>query len=142
MGGALLGILNKKFNKLGLVFIIGTIFQGITLIIFSLSHISILSISLWFLYGLFNTIGSSVYFTALQMMVPQKLLGRVMGTITTIFSITSPLGAMLSGVLNSMIRIEYLVFACALLMTLSSIGLLLIKDVVRLTANGLKDPIT
>lgn len=91
---------------------------------------------------MFNTIGSSVYFTALQMMVPQKLLGRVMGTITTIFSITSPLGAMLSGVLNSMIRIEYLVFACALLMTLSSIGLFLIKDVVRLTANGLKDSIT
>jgi len=142
LGGALLGILNKKFNKLGLVFIIGTILQGITLVIFSLSHISILSISLWFLYGFFNTIGSSVYFTALQMMVPQKLLGRVMGTITTIFSITSPLGAMLSGVLNSMIRIEYLVFACALLMTLSSIGLFLIKDVVRLTANGLKDSIT
>lgn len=70
----------------------------------------------WFLYSMFNTIFSILYFGTLQIKVPREIIGSVFGSMLTIFSLINPMAAILSGLLVSFIEIPILVILLSLTM--------------------------
>lgn len=93
------------------------LFLGINLALLSGIISYIIMLAMWFSYAVLNTVFSIVYFGSLQVKVPKVIIGSVIGSILTLFSLVNPLAALTSGflVIISPISILIIVFAVIML---------------------------
>ena len=99
--GALTGTLLvgriRANKKLGFIMIGGSVIFSISLAAFAYSTNFFLALFYLYIAGLANTIFFVVAMTVLQLRVPERIRGRVMGVYTITFSLI-PLGAVMGGV--------------------------------------------
>tara|TARA_Y100001936_G_C16033805_1_gene647264 strand:+ start:285 stop:1556 length:1272 start_codon:yes stop_codon:yes gene_type:complete len=99
--GALTGTLVvgriRANKKLGFIMIGGSVIFSISLAAFAYSTNFFLALFYLYIAGLANTIFFVVAMTVLQLRVPERIRGRVMGVYTITFSLI-PLGAVMGGV--------------------------------------------
>lgn len=99
--GALTGTLVvgriRANKKIGLIMIGGSVIFSISLAAFAYSTNFFLALFYLYIAGLANTIFFVVAMTVLQLRVPERIRGRVMGVYTITFSLI-PLGAVMGGV--------------------------------------------
>jgi hypothetical protein len=105
------------------------IFMGGSLVLFRETIAYSIGILLWGGYAFFNTILSIVYFSSLQIKIPEHIIGSVIGTILTIFSLTNPLAALISPLLVESLSIPLLILAFGLVMFLMTLVVYLFIDV-------------
>jgi MFS family permease len=90
-------------------------------------------LSLFFIDGMFITIGNTNVATLQQMLIPRAQLGRVVAAMRTVTWGSQPAGALLGGVLGSVIGIRETLFVIAIGYCLSALWLVL-SPIAKLTA--------
>lgn len=70
----------------------------------------------WAMYAGVNTIVSILYFGSIQLKVPQEILGSVIGSLLTVFSLINPLAALLSPLLVQYLTLPVVIVLLGLLM--------------------------
>lgn len=83
---------------------------------------------LWGSYAVVNTVMSIVYFGSIQKSVPEYIIGSVIGSILTIFSLVNPLAAIASGYLTKFMSASTLIIVFSLLMLITSLLTVRVKD--------------
>lgn len=101
---------------------------GINLRIFDGMLSYSLLLILWGSYAVVNTVMSIVYFGSIQKSVPEYIIGSVIGSILTIFSLVNPLAAIASGYLTKFMSASTLIIVFSLLMLITSLLTVRVKD--------------
>ena len=83
---------------------------------------------LWGSYAVVNTVMSIVYFGSIQKSVPEYIIGSVIGSILTIFSLVNPLAAIASGYLTKFMSAPTLIIVFSFLMLITSLLTVRVKD--------------
>lgn len=128
-GGVIFNRYLSHYPNRGTLFYRTLCFQSLTLFLLGLDlflpnqFVSYaIMLFLWFLYALFNTIFSILYFGNLQLHIPRAIIGSVFGALLTIFSLINPLAAIVSGFLVSVVSTPILVTLLSFIMLLTSVS--------------------
>ena len=139
IGGTLLVIKFGTLNKIGMTILICSALFGISLMIFSLTKILIFSMLTLMIAGMFQSIYLNFSMTAIQLMVPDELRGRVMSVYTTTYFLIS-IGGFLSGTLAAVISVPTTILIFSFIVFIFSVSLsLLLPQVRRLEFESIKN---
>jgi MFS family permease len=130
IGGTLLVIKFGTLNKIGMTILICSALFGISLMIFSLTKILIFSMFTLMIAGMFQSIYLNFSMTAIQLMVPDELRGRVMSVYTTTYFLIS-IGGFLSGTLAAAISVPTTILIFSFIVFIFSVLLSLLLPQVR-----------
>lgn len=72
--------------------------MSVSVLGFVFAHQDLLAGSMLFAAGIANGMTNALFITFMQRIIPQHLMGRVMGIIITLFGVATPLGALAAGV--------------------------------------------
>jgi MFS family permease len=124
----------RTFKHKGLLLIGGATFFGLSLVAFGLTSRFIgsypLALAILFAAGVFNSTYMVSVMSSLQMMVPDRLRGRVMGFYGMTWNIM-PLGGMQAGAIASFIGAPYAVAIGGILVSAFALGPALVNSRVR-----------
>ncbi len=134
LGVALYLGLKTNVRSKGLILIGGAVMTGLTIAAFALTseHVGSypLAIGLLFAFGIFTSMYMITIMSSLQMMVPDRMRGRVMGFYGMTWNIM-PLGGMFAGVLAGAIGVPMAVAIGGMLVTAFALGPAMLNAQVR-----------
>ncbi|MFE1101158.1 MFS transporter [Nocardiopsis alba] len=121
--GAVVGVLlvGRVVERLGRFRLVVTAFtaMGVSCLLLALSPNAYLGAAAWALLAMSGTISGTVTVGAAQLIVPERIIGRVMSCVRMISFGLAPVGALLGGLLAGMdLRLPSLVAGTALLLVL------------------------
>ena len=123
-----------NIRRKGMLLIGGAVMFGLSVASFALTAdlfgIYILALGLMFIMGIFNTLYMTTVMSSLQMMVPDKMRGRVMGFYGMTWSIM-PLGGMYAGALGAFIGVPTAIMIGGLVVSGFALGPAMINKQVR-----------
>ena len=92
----------------------------------------------WLGYGICNATGSILYFSTVQLSVPNQHIGMVIGAILTIFSVANPIAAIASAPLSHLAATPSIVLCLGLVMMIAAIPVFskkVISDLIKVDAD-------
>ncbi len=126
LGGLLLGI-TGGFRNRNKTFFAGIILYGIASLAVGFTTVFRLFAALMFIIGLSIPAAQTAVFTLIQEKVEPAMLGRVFSLVNVLFSGFMPLGMALFGPLADFVRIQTMVVACAILIIMLSLNMVLAR---------------
>lgn len=131
LGSLFLSIVGNVRSK-GMVIIGGIFFGGLALSFFGISTYLWLSLIFCGLVGFFFSLGNIVISSVFQTLIPNKIQGRVFGTMGTLAMGLRPVSLALAGVLSDLFKVQAVIFASGVLIALGGIYGFFIKGLRRL----------
>lgn len=95
-----------------------TLLEAVALLFFTLSTEPGLAIMWYTLVGFFDGMSSPVFFSLLQVEIPEEYLGRIFGGLMTLFALGQPVGMFLGGWLAESSSLSFVFTASAILIGL------------------------
>ncbi|MFD3259477.1 MFS transporter [Paenibacillus lentus] len=135
--GMILGALvSNVLKKNGVTMINFWIGEGIALMLFALMPgVFWWKLTTVVLFGICSGANTVLLTTFVQLMTRQQLLGRVMSAVSTLASISLPLGGLLGGLMAVWLDVSWIVFISAALILTSGLMLLLYKEIRKFSAD-------
>jgi DHA3 family macrolide efflux protein-like MFS transporter len=122
LGGILLGAWGG-FKKRYRTVLLGLICYGIFSSLIGIVYTFWMFAAIMFLYSFFIPVVQSSVTTILQESVPAEKLGRVFGLLGAMYSGFMPLGMAIFGPLADVVKIQYMVIVCGIVIALLGVGL-------------------
>lgn len=101
--------------RLDTLLVIGVAILGVALTVFGAVHVAVAAIVCLVIVGLAETLEYAAYETLIQQAVPETMIGRVAGSIDTIFVNLMLAGNVLSGILAATIGLTFSIVAIGIL---------------------------
>jgi len=119
IAGALFGTLTQRISipRLTIITLLGS---GLLIMIFSQIPSTWPDLLIYLVLGTFAGLLSMGISVFLQQSVPQELLGRSVGTLAALTNLMMPLGAILTGLVSSVVSMSTVFFGAGVIITLST----------------------
>lgn len=108
-GTFVVGKLNFR-SYVGKLFFSGLLSAGITLALIGLSRNTLISVGLFFIFGVTIQMANLPLFAFIQARIPNEILGRATSSFAALLAITQPIGAAVSGQLATLLSSVGLLF--------------------------------
>jgi DHA3 family macrolide efflux protein-like MFS transporter len=122
LGGILLGVWGGFKNRYRTV-LLGLVCYGIFSSLIGIVYTCWMFAAIMFLYSFFIPVVQSSVTTILQESVPVEKLGRVFGLLGAMYSGFMPLGMAVFGPLADVVKIQYMVIGCGIIIALLGVSL-------------------
>lgn len=121
--GMLLGVSiigNIKIKKAGILFLIGLLSGGVTLVILGLNQVALIAVIIYFVFGICDSL-TIPSFTYLQLHVNDEIRGRVFSIFDTIVLSAVPIAALIVGYLTDIFGVQTIYKISGILLILVSL---------------------
>ena len=130
----------RKHPRVGYIMLIGSLTFTAAVAAFAYSSTFYLALVFLFIGGMANTIFFVVAMTVLQLRVPEKMRGRVMGIYTITFSFI-PLGGMMGGLLASIYDERFAVLVGVLILAAIYVVVGITQPIIRTLSGARLDEV-
>ncbi len=126
MMGTLIAPLLARYYTANLVMGIFTVVEAVFLLLFAITHNHVLAIIFFSLMGFFDGLSSPIYFSLIQIQLPEEHLGQVFGSLMTFLALGQPVGMVAGGMLADKIGLVPVYYSASIL--IGSVGVFFITS--------------
>lgn len=126
MMGTLIAPLLARYYTANFVMGIFTVVEAVFLLLFAITHNHVLAIIFFSLMGFFDGLSSPIYFSLIQIQLPEERLGQVFGSLMTFLALGQPIGMVVGGMLADKIGLAPVYYSASIL--IGSVGVFFITS--------------